>query len=138
MIPIDTEGMQVNHLASYVEFKPEPALSAAITRIGELARECGDKDREISKLKHEIACLKNVHAKPYRGCRLLQTEHEGAPIALEYEYQPAEPGSWDEPSYPASVEVIRVWIGGHPFSYELFEPAQLEAWGETCMEAEHE
>lgn len=125
----------MNHVAEVLQFKASPALDHAITRIGELARECGDKDREIAKLRLEIVSLKNGMAKPYRGCRLLPTELDGAPVTLEYEYEAAEPGSWDEPPHPASAEVIRVWIGGHPFSYELFSDAQLEAWGEACLEA---
>lgn len=114
----------------------EPALNQAIKRIGELARECGDKGREIEKLREEVRHLRNGFIKPYRGCKLLRTECDGSPIVLEYEYDAACPGSWDEPSHPASAEVIRVWIGGCPFSYELFSDAQLEKWGDECLAAE--
>lgn len=138
MHSIDTEGMQMEHAveeaAAALTF--EPALNQAIRRIGELARECGDKAYEIAKLHDEIDGFKNKHAKPYRGCKLLPTECDGAPVVLEYEYDAACPGSWDEPSHPASAEVIRVWIGGHPFSYELFSDAQLEKWGDECLAAE--
>lgn len=114
----------------------EPALNQAVKRIGELARECGDKGREIEKLKQEIAGLKNRHIKVYRGCKKHETTFEGASIVLEYEFEPAVRGSFDEPPSQASASVIRVWIGGHGFSYEVFEPAQVEAWEAECLDAE--
>jgi hypothetical protein len=126
----------VNHLASYVEFKPEPALSAAITRIGELARECGDKDREIAKLRQEIAALKNRSIKAYKGCKLLEVDHDDASVVLEYDYQAAVRESWDEPPSQAQADLIRVWIGGAPFSYEVFSDAQVKAWEAECLAAE--
>lgn len=128
--------MSAVHAAELVAFQASPALDHAIKRIGELARECGDKGREIEKLREEVRHLRNGFIKPYRGCKLLRTECDGARVVLEYEYEAAVPYSWDEPSQPAYAEVIRVWIGGHPFSYELFSDAQLEKWGDECLAAE--
>ncbi len=125
----------MNHVADLVEFKAEPALTHAIKRIAELARECGDKDREIAKLKLEIIRLKNGAARPYKGCRVLPTTHGDAPILLEYEFQPAERATDDEPGSSAQADLIRVWIGGEPFSYEMFSVSAVEQWEAACLEA---
>lgn len=114
----------------------EPALNQAIKRIGELARECGDKGREIDKLKHELLGCQNKLIRPYRGCKTFATECDGAPIVLEYEYDPAEKEGEFFIGSAARADVIRVWIGGHPFSYELFSDSQLEKWADECLAAE--
>lgn len=125
----------MNHVADLIEFKPEPALSHAIKRIAELARECGDSAREIAKLKLEIIQLKNGAARPYKGCRVLPTTHGDAPILLEYEFQPAERATNTEPGSSAQADLIRVWIGGEPFSYEMFSDSAVEQWEAACLEA---
>ena len=114
----------------------EPALNQAIKRIGELARECGDKGREIEKLREEVRLLRTGSIKPYRGCKLHRTECDGSPVVLEYEFEPAERESFDCPASSASASVIRVWIGGHGFSYELFSESQVEKWEAECLAAE--
>jgi hypothetical protein len=118
----------MEHVAEAMHFKVSPALDHAISRIAELARECGDKGREIDKLRNRIAELSNKRVRPDRGNRVFDTFQGDAPITLEFEYEPAEVGSWDEPSYPASVAVTRVWIGGEPLSSELFNTSTLDAW----------
>ena len=124
----------VEEVAAALTF--EPALNQAIKRIGELARECGDKGREIDKLRHEVASLRNQHIKPYRGCKTFATEFDGAPVVLEYDTEPAEREGWDGPKWVATASVIRVWIGGHGFSYEVFAPSQVEEWEAECLAAE--
>lgn len=114
----------------------EPALNQAIKRIGELARECGDKGREIDKLKHELLGCQNKLIRPYRGCRTHRTECDGAPVVLEYEFQAAEAEGEFFVGCRASADLIRVWIGGHGFSYELFSDSQVEAWEAECLAAE--
>ena len=128
--------MSAVHAAELVAFKASPALDHAIRRIGELARECGDKGREIEKLREEVRHLRNGFIKPYRGCKLLRTECDGSPMVLEYEFEPAERESFDCPASSASASVIRVWIGGHGFSYELFSESQVEKWEAECLAAE--
>ena len=125
----------MNHVAEVLQFKASPALDHAITRIGELARECGDKDREIAKLKLEIIRLKNGAARPYKGCRVLPTAHGDAPILLEYEFQPAEKADDYFIGCRAQADLIRVWIGGEPFSYEMFSDSAVEQWEAACLEA---
>jgi hypothetical protein len=124
------------HAVEALSFKVSPALDHAITRIGELARECGDLTRTVDKQRHEIALLKNKHIKPYRGCKLHEVQHGNASVVLEYEFDPAQRGDWDEPSIPASASVIRVWIGGHPFSYELFNEDTISQWEYACLSCE--
>lgn len=114
----------------------EPALNQAIKRIGELARECGDKGREIEKLREEVRHLRNRFIRPYAGSKTYATECDGSPVVLEYEFEPAERESFDCPASSASASVIRVWIGGHGFSYELFNESQVEKWEAECLAAE--
>lgn len=124
----------VEEVAAALTF--EPALNQAIRRIGELARECGDKARELDKLRHEVASLRNKHIKPYRTCSLHEVEHGDASVVLEYEYQAAEAEGEFFVGSAASADLIRVWIGGQPFSYELFADHIVEQWEAACLSKE--
>lgn len=128
--------MSAVHAAELVTFNASPALDHAIKRIGELARECGDKGREIEKLREQVKLLRNGFIRPYIGCKTYATECDGSPVVLEYEFEPAERESFDCPASSASASVIRVWIGGHGFSYEVFNEAQVEKWEAECLAAE--
>jgi hypothetical protein len=124
------------HAVEALDFKVSPALDHAISRIAELARECGDKGREIIKLRQQIEHYKNGSIRPYRGCKLHETRHGEASVVLEYEFEPAEREDEFYIGSAATASVIRVWIGGEPFSYELFNESTIQAWEAECVAAE--
>jgi hypothetical protein len=124
------------HAVEALNFKVSPALDHAISRIAELARECGDKTREIIKLRHQLAHYKNQDIKAASGLRLCDSYHGKAPITLEYEFDPAQKADETTPACDASASLIRVWIGGEPFSYEVFCTSLVEGWESECLARE--
>lgn len=99
------------------------------------ARVAGALGYHVDRLEEEVAVLSNRRVTPMRGTHLLNATLGKVPVTLEYEYEPEERQTWDEPGHGACASLTDVYIAGRSCGdiESQFTPEQISDWEELCL-----
>lgn len=65
--------------------------------------------------------------------REMPVTHNGVPLVVKFEFEPAERGDFDHPGYPANVDVLHVIAGGVEIT-ELLEYDAISSLQDKVLE----
>ena len=75
-------------------------------------------------------------AKPQSGCHFHTVEWNGAEIVLEYEFEPSQLETWNDPAIPGSVSIIQMLLNGCWIDPDgLIAQDVIDKWGQEIFEA---
>jgi hypothetical protein len=78
-----------------------------------------------------IAELQRLQGKglvPQAGCLIAEMCLGDASVFVEYEYEPAQRGTFDDPPLPAQVNIIQVLVNGAMVDADKFADSVLDQW----------
>ena len=90
-------------------------------------------ERSLRSLCDDLDTLEGLNATPAKGCFLCWCFLGDASVLVEFEYEPAERETRDEPGHPESVEVLRALINGAWVDAEFPEKV-IDVWTQRCVE----
>jgi hypothetical protein len=76
--------------------------------------------------------------KPRPG-RFVAEMHLGeATVMVEYEYEAAQRGTFDEPAFPAQVNIAQVLVHGKMVDADQFKDSVLDRWTQEILDSDHD
>ena len=88
-----------------------------------------------------IAELQRLQGKgliPQPGCLIAEMPLGDASVFVEYEYEPAQRGTFDDPPFPAQVNILQVLVNGAMVDADLFADAVMDRWVQDILDSDQE
>ena len=98
--------------------------------------ELGSLTAALRNANDKLAQYTGSTAKPQSGCHFHTVDWDGAVIVLEYEFEPGQIETWNDPAIPGSVSIIQMLLNGCWIDPDgLIAQDVIDKWGQEIFEA---